>query len=157
MDAIRIAPLNSDPDTINTLVRMYLEQWPDWYGPDGPGDGRGDLESCLGEADALPSCLVAYEVSGQVLGSVCLRWNSPGSDRHPGAWMTGLLVEGKYRNAGVGTALVAAAEKEARRLEFSDLHASTSSAGRLLMRRAWREIDETTSSDVQLKIYRKAF
>lgn len=156
MNRFRIVTLNTKPETADAVSGLYLLQWPQWYGAEGPGDARQDLAVCLESNEALPSCLVALEGSGQVVGTGCLRETSPGSERYPGAWLTGLVVDKAYRRCGIGSALVAAAEAEALRLGFDALHASTSSAGSILVRREWTRIDQVTSSGECLDVFRKS-
>ncbi|WP_428673566.1 GNAT family N-acetyltransferase [Roseibium sp.] len=143
-------------ETLPRIEQWYLEEWPGWYGPSGPGDARLDLTACLADPACLPSCLVALDAAAEPVGTVSLRTSSPGSDRYPGAWLTGLLVPPHKRRLGVGSRLVEAAEQEAGRLGFGEIHATTGAARSLLERRDWQCIDSMETRTGSLEIFRKS-
>jgi GNAT superfamily N-acetyltransferase len=153
--AILTVQLEDLPRAVEQIQKWYLHEWPTWYGPGGPGDAQSDLANCLSTPGKLPKCLVATDDRDQLLGTVSLRQTSPGSDRYPGVWLTALLVPSQHRRSGIGTALVAAAERGAKRLEFSSIHASTTTAHSLLNRRGWTSLDAIWSAGDCLEIYRK--
>jgi len=152
---VSVVCLETVPDTVGLIEAMYLRQWPSWYGPGGQGDARRDLDRCLHSDPRLPRCLVAFDAKDTPVGTVSLRDSSPGSDRYVGAWLTALLVPEPFRQAGVGTVLVAAAETEAARLAFPDIFSSTASAQSLFLRRAWQRIDAFHYPSGELEIFRK--
>ncbi|CTQ55268.1 Acetyltransferase (GNAT) family protein [Roseibium album] len=155
MVAIRTVHLEDLPSAVEQIQKWYLHEWPAWYGPGGPGDAQSDLVNCVSTPGKLPKCLVAIDDRDQLLGTASLKFKSPGSDQYPGAWLTALLVPSKHRGSGIGTALVAAAECEAKHLTFSSIHASTTTAHSLLKRNGWAHIDAIWSSGIRLEIYRK--
>src|SRR5690606_20296704 len=55
---VRVAPLSDHVRAIPVLVAGYATEWPEWYGPDGPGDAVGDLNARV-EGEGLPLGLVA--------------------------------------------------------------------------------------------------
>ena len=108
----------------------------------------------------IPSCacravFVALDANKMPVGTVSLRDSSPGSDRYPGAWLTALLVPKRFRLAGIGTRLVAAAESEAARLGYSEVLSSTVTAQSLFLRRNWQRIDTFRYPSGELEIFRK--
>jgi N-acetylglutamate synthase-like GNAT family acetyltransferase len=128
--------------------------WPDWYGPSGNGSADVDLSDCLSSGPPLPRGLVALDVSGTPVGCVCLRDRSPGSDRYPGAWLTGLAVHPECRRSGIGLALIKAAEDRARQLDFAALFTTTGPAERLVLARGWEWIDVVATNGGEMNIYR---
>ena len=57
-------------EVIPTLTEWYQSEWQPYYGEDGPGDARADLESRCNRKE-LPIGLVAIE-HNQVLGTAAL-------------------------------------------------------------------------------------
>nr|WP_282449459.1 GNAT family N-acetyltransferase [Roseibium sp. CAU 1639] len=103
----------------------------------------------------MPRCLVAFGPEGKPLGTVSLRDTSPGSDRYPGVWLTALFVPEAFRRVGIGTALIAAAERQAAGLGFGELLVSTSTAQPLVIARDWQHIDTLRYPGGALEIFRK--
>ncbi|MCV0427647.1 MAG: GNAT family N-acetyltransferase [Roseibium sp.] len=151
----RVTALENVPQACGLLETWYLDEWPAWYGREGPGDARQDLTACLEFDGRLPRCLVALDEASTPVGTVSLRKISPGSDQYPGAWLTALLVPPEFRRSGVGTRLIAAAEQEAGRLGFSEIFSTTASAQSLLLRRDWVSLDVLKAPSGALEIFRK--
>lgn len=137
---LRIVPLDDARETIPTLTRWFETEWASWYGVGGPGDAAQDLLACC-EGDVLPFALVALDANGAPIGTVALKRESLGADRHPGPWLAALLVAPSHRGAGVARTLVAAIEDAARYLEYDALYASMAPDSTLLPRRGWRPVD----------------
>ncbi|MES0885058.1 GNAT family N-acetyltransferase [Roseibium sp. SCP14] len=152
----RVTALETVPGALECLEAWFVREWRDWYGPRGIGDASRDLNACLQARNHLPRCLVSLDGSGDVIGTVSLRDTSPGSDRYPGVWVTALLVPVPLRRSGLGTGLIAAAEAEALRLGFSEIHASTASAQSLFRRRDWCLHDSLKTRGAVLDIFRKS-
>ena len=152
--ATRIAHLLDAPGAAKTLVRWFEAAWGPWYGPDGPGDAAADLAACQ-DRDATPLCLVALGADDTVLGTASLRDESAGSDIAEGPWLAAWLVGESHRRRGVGTALAAAIEAEARRLSFPALYVSIDETTEaMLKRRGWRPIGRTQSLRGPITVYR---
>ncbi|WP_269585010.1 GNAT family N-acetyltransferase [Roseibium sp. Sym1] len=154
---ISVVSLETCPDQLDRIELWFADAWPGWYGPGGQGDAHRDLDRCLASRDRLPRCLVAFDTGRRPVGTVSLRDSSPGSDRYPGAWLTALLVPETCRRAGIGTALVAAAEREAREVGFGEIHASTASAQSLFLARDWQPLDTLAYPEGELEVFRKVF
>jgi len=152
---VSVISLATCPGQLERIAFWFREAWPAWYGPDGQGDARRDLDRCLDPAVRLPRCLVAIDRQGNPVGTVSLRDTSPGSDRYPGVWLTALLVPEAFRRAGIGTALVVAGEVDAARAGFPEILASTATAQSLFLRRGWQRIDAFRFPFGDLEIYRK--
>lgn len=134
---IHIVHLKDNLSAIPILTQWFIEEWAPWYGPEGPGDAKQDLEECCRQ-EGLPICLIAFNESKTVLGTVALKSKSIGSKRSDGPWMSALLVSKSHRGKGVGTALIEAIEKEARRLDFTSVYCSTNTAEGTLQHRGWK-------------------
>ena len=117
---LQIVHLTEVPEVVPTLVDWFTAEWAPWYGPEGEGNVEADLAACLNR-QALPICLVAFDKSKQMVGTASLKDDSVGSEYGVGPWLAGLLVGGAFRRAGVGSALVAAIESEAGRLELEQI------------------------------------
>lgn len=152
---ISVVPLETCAEALDRIECWFRDAWAAWYGPGGKGDARRDLDRCLASPGRLPCCLVALNETGQPVGTVSLRDSSPGSDRYPGAWLTALLVPEPFRRAGIGTALVAAAERQAGQLGFTEILASTASAQFLMLARHWQLLDTLRFPAGDLEIFRK--
>lgn len=150
----RIVHLVDAPEAASTLARWFVAEWEHWYGPDGPGDAASDLAASRSR-DELPLCLVAVSLEGRVLGTAALKTESIGSELGVGPWLAALLVGTPFRGKGIGTALVAAVEREARRLGFGALYTSTDSADGLLLRRGWQAFGTTRSLRGRVTVYRR--
>ena len=149
---IRIVHLCDAPAAAPTLARWFVEEWAPWYGPDGPGDAAADLAACRSR-DAMPLCLVALR-GDEVLGTAGLKPDSLGGEHAPGPWIAALLVGRAHRGHGVGTALVATIEAEARRLGFPALYISTDTGEAMLSRRGWSALAATASLRGPITVYR---
>ncbi|MFN3249461.1 GNAT family N-acetyltransferase [Roseibium album] len=156
VNGLRIVALETVPEAVGQIVQWFESEWPDWYGPDGPGNPASDLQQCLHSRRILPRCLIAVDNVSRPVGTVSLRDTSPGSDRYPGVWLTALLVPQPRRQSGIGGMLVSAAEREADRLGFDEIHATTGSVQSLLVRRGWKLHDTLKEDPGMLQIFRKS-
>lgn len=149
----RIVQLADAPDALPTLARWFVAEWAPYYGPGGPGDATADLEGCRNR-DALPIALVALDDDGAVVGTAALKAESVGSEQAAGPWLAAFVVGRAHRRRGVGTALAAAVEAEARRLGHAALYCSTDVADDMLKRCGWRAHGVTQSLRGAVRIYR---
>lgn len=151
--SIRIAHLKDFPGHLPILEQWFIKEWTPWYGPNGAGDARADLQACSGK-DTLPICLVALDEGGDLLGTAALKSDSVGSELGVGPWLAAFLVAPEHRGKGVGTALVEAIETEAAHLGFEYIYISTDSAQHILERRGWEKFGRTQSLRGALSVYR---
>lgn len=133
---VKIVLLADRPDTARALERWFVEAWPLWYGPGGPGNAHKDIAAAR-QRDALPLCVVAMGADDTLLGAATLKTDSLGSELGVGPWLAAWLVHPAHRRRGVGTALVAAIEAQAARLGFDALYITTGLADGMLKRRGW--------------------
>ncbi|MBC8158523.1 MAG: GNAT family N-acetyltransferase [Alphaproteobacteria bacterium] len=151
---MKVVHLIDVPEVIPEIARLFIEEWGLWYGPDGPGDAESDLRKC-NSRNTLPLCLVALDDQGKFLGTAALKGRSVGDDLAPGPWLAAMLVVGKHRGAGVGTALVRAIEKEALQLGLRTIYTSTDVADTIMVRHGWRLIGESESLRGTARVYRR--
>ena len=134
---MEIELLADHSDSIPMLAERYLSEWEPYYGADGPGDARVDLES-RSNRDELPIGIVATE-GGEVHGTAAL-------DLDVATGLTpsvvGLLVVPSQRGRGVASALLKSAESLAKRLGYSRLYISTTILGDLLVQTGWYSLGE---------------
>jgi len=139
-------------EVLPVLVRWFVEEWGDYYGPGGPGDAEADLKAAS-YRDRLPVGLVAVDDNRQPLGTVALKAESVPSHRHLSPWLAALLVAPEHRQKGIGAALIAALEDEARRLGFEHLYTATDTASGLIERRGWRAFDQAPTLRGTVPVY----
>jgi predicted Zn-ribbon and HTH transcriptional regulator/GNAT superfamily N-acetyltransferase len=145
---VTIKRLDKVPEVLPELARWFVREWAPYYGADGPGDADVDLREALKSA-ALPVCLVAFCDTGVPVGTASLKRVSV-SHAHLGPWVAALLVPPAWRGNGLGTALLAAIEEEARRQGFKRLYMSAGGAETDVLpvdleNRGWRAFDEAST------------
>ncbi len=132
-----IEPICDHCEAISTLALWYEAEWQPYYGVDGPGDARADLEARCNRYQ-IPIGLVAVE-DDRILGTVALDLDVT-TNLTPS--VVGLLVGRDYRRRGIATSLLGAAESCARQLGYSQLCMSTSVLGDMLQRTGWKVLGE---------------
>lgn len=154
---LRIELLADHPGAIPVLRAWLERQWPDYYGPGGPGDALCDLREACGR-DALPIALVAL-ADGTVCGTAALREASVSSHTHLTPWLAALLVAPEFRRRGIGEQLIAGVEDLARRHGFAELFVGTRAGSgtpeATLRRRRWEFLETSAAFDPPVLIYRK--
>ena len=129
-----VALLADHAGLVDRLARWYEQEWEPYYGPQGPGDARADLESRCNRT-RLPIGFVALG-DHRLLGTAAL-------DRDAATGMTpsivGLLVAPDCRQSGVASMLLDFAENLARDLGHAELFISTSILGEHLQHRGWQQ------------------
>lgn len=148
-----IVPLAAARDHIPTLVRWFEAEWAPWYGPNGHGDARHDLDRAARHA-GLPYALIAL-AGDRPVGTASLRADSVGSDLAPGPWLAAILVDPDRRGGGIGTALVAAVEAAARDFGYDEIFTSTDTAAGIMLRRGWTQIGLSRSMRGEIEVFRK--
>lgn len=142
---VDIALLIDRPAALADLAALYVAEWTPWYGPNGAGDAEADLAACLNRA-TLPLAVVAQGPDGRVLGTAALKNESLGAELGYGPWLAAVVVDPACRGRGIGSALIAAVERQARTLGFAALYTSTDTARSLVERRGWTPLRRTLPS-----------
>ena len=150
---IKICFLAEIPEVVPQLVKLFQEEWADYYGPDGPGIAESDIwERC--QINSIPLTLIATDDNGEVVGTGTLSAEPTDSIFNQGPWITALVVEKNRRGNGIGTALISALEMEARRFRYQYIYISTHTAEGILLSRGWEEVNKTTYYQGAATIYR---
>ena len=139
------------PEVAAGLTAFLKDVWPEWYGPDGPGDAARDVAARC-RSRGLPLGLVALGPAGGVCGTAALGARSHGARGAEAPWLIGLAVRADRRGQGVGSALVAAGERHAREAGHDRLFAATSAAAGLLRRRGWVDLRAHEDGTLILRI-----
>ena len=134
---MNIELLADHPESIPMLMDWYVSEWKSYYGVNGPGNARADLESRCNR-DRIPLGFVAVE-GGRLNGIAAL-----GHDEATGLTpsVVGLLVAPSQRGRGIATALLESAELLAKRLGYTRLYISTAVLGGHLIRVGWRSVGD---------------
>lgn len=150
---IKICFLAEVPEVVPQLVKLFQEEWADYYGPEGPGIAESDIwERC--QINSIPLTLIATDNNGEVVGTGTLSAESTDLAFNQGPWISALVVERNRRGSGIGTALISALEMEARRFRCQFIYMSTYTAGGILLSRGWEEVNKTTCHQGIATIYR---
>jgi GNAT superfamily N-acetyltransferase len=121
---VTVRLLGERPELVRALAELRWAQWSDHA-------GREDLDFWVARTAAetgrhgLPVTFVAEHPPGAVVGGVGLgAEDAPGlPDRAP--WLLGMIVHPDRRGAGVGRALLAAAERHAAGLALAEVWVAT--------------------------------
>ena len=130
-------PLSRIPALKPQVSAWLLSEWPDWYGPDGPGDLSGDVEAFARSDSALPVGLIICR-DGEPIGFGALKRESIPSHAHLTPWAAAGYVVPSCRGQGAGAFRLRALEERAAILGFPRVHCGTSTAVTLLRRAGWR-------------------
>lgn len=134
---VTVAPLREYPEHCAFFEQAFSAEWPSWYGPDGPGDARSDLEAFANEGGTLPVGVVAFASGGQPVGVAALKEASIPSHAHLSPWAAAGYVVPQWRRQGVGALLLAALVREASRLGYQAIFCATETSQSLLIRQGW--------------------
>ena len=148
-----IERLAAHPQLLPTLQQWFEAEWPAWYGPDGPGDARADLQA-FADPGGLPVGLVALH-GGAPCGVAVLKAETLPARRHLGPWAAAGLVDPRLRGRGIGAQLLAALEREAAGRGYREIWCATNTAESLLRRCGWELVERLVHDGERLGVYRK--
>jgi GNAT superfamily N-acetyltransferase len=152
--SVSVARLCEHPEALPALQHLLETEWPEYYGPSGPGDARADLLDCS-SATRLPIGFVAFVV-GEPCGLAVLKAEPLPALPHLSPWASAGLVAPERRRRGIGARLLAALEQQAREMGFAAIHSGTNTANALLEREGWLLLQRVPHDGVTLSVYRKA-
>lgn len=137
------------------VANWFRAEWPDWYGPGGPGNVIKDIEAFAASETDLPLGMVIFE--GDVaVGAGALKEHSIPSHPHLGPWAAAGYVVPACRGRGLGAMLLEALVVKARALGFQRVYCGTSTAQRLLARSGWTTLEVTVHAGQPLSIFQSA-
>ena len=151
--SITLLPLRERPESIPRLCILLAQTWPAWYGPEGPGTVRDDL-AAYADGEALPFGLVAF-LNNQVCGFAALKTEGIDGYDHLGPWLGSACVRANLRRQGIGTQLIDALERQARRLGYPRLYAGTHAAS-LLQHNGWQLLGQASQQGERLQVFEKS-
>jgi len=151
---IAVSHLIEHPEILPVVAEWFQSEWPDWYGPGGPGDVGRDVNSYANEG-SLPVGVVAF-FDGQPWGVAALKAESIPSHTHLAPWAAAGFVVPRLRGRGIGALLLSALEAEAKALGYDCIHCGTATSNSLLQRSGWRFIDTVQLHGKDVSLYAKA-
>ncbi len=156
-DALQIELLADHPEMIPILKEWFDQEWPSYYGPEGPDNAEQDLlASC--NRDELPITLVAF-LDGKLCGTAALKTGSVSRHKHLTPWLSALLVAPAFRRRGIGEQLIAAIAGKASQLRFRCIYVGTGEGSgtpeSLLRRQDWEFVKKGPFSATEVYINQK--
>ena len=152
MDPIHVEPLSFHPELHRTVQGWFEQEWPFYYGP--VVSAAADVLA-YSQAQGVPRGFVAL-FNGEPCGFAALKSEAFPTHRHLGPWAGAAYVRPELRRRGIGAALFAALEAEARRLGFLRLYCATATSASLLQRRAWLLLEQVDHEGENVGVYEKA-
>ena len=152
--SVQVVHLADHSEVVPILGAWLESEWPDWYGPDGPGDVQVDLVS-YSNRNRLPIGLVAFD-NGELCGFAALKSDTISGYGNLEPWGGAVFVPPRLRNHGIGSELIQALEQKAVVLGYETIYAGTSGAVNLLRRCGWRELGQVSQNGDNVHVFEKA-
>jgi GNAT superfamily N-acetyltransferase len=139
---ISIHYLGHHPGFAERLARWSWEEWQPIYEQRGQTWEHAvrNYQERL-NINTMPLALVAFNESGELIGTVSLKYYDLDIRPEITVWVGGLFVVAEWRRRGVGSLLMTRAVEEAQRLKLPSLHLWTSSAENLYQKLGWIVIE----------------
>ena len=118
MRGVRISYLIEHPEYIPQLAEWLFEQWDTILGEKTPEARIEKLKAHMNR-DELPIAWVAH-ANGQLFGTAALRVHDLEGREDLTPWLGGVFVGSHFRRQGIGAALCATVEDEARTRRDTD-------------------------------------
>ena len=154
MSSIVIRRFAQQRDLLPTIRSWFEEEWPRYYGANGPGNAEQDLQA-YANAGGVPLGLVAFK-KGTPCGFVALKGEAFPTHPHLAPWVGAAYVQPPLRRQGIGRALFLAIEPEARTLGYASIYCATGTSASLLLRCGWHLLQSVHHEGQQLGVYEKA-
>ena len=123
MRGVQVSPLIEHPEYVPQLAQWLFEQWDSILGEETPEARIKKLRAHMNR-DQLPIAWVAH-ANGQLLGTAVLRVHDLEGREDLTPWLGGVFVGSHFRRQGIGVALCATVEDQARAREVSTLYLFT--------------------------------
>jgi N-acetylglutamate synthase-like GNAT family acetyltransferase len=123
MRGLQISYLADHPEYIPQLAQWLFKQWDSILGEKTPETRINKLKAHMNR-DKLPIAWVAH-AKGQLLGTAALRVHDLEGREDLTPWLGGVFVSSHFRRQGIGAALCAAVEAEARSRTVQTLYLFT--------------------------------
>ena len=124
---------------IPTLAQWFHDEWGYLY----PQRTLAEVQEAISErtnTDKLPLALVAID-GQELLGTVCLKQHDMDTRMDLTPWLAGLYVADHKRGKGIGRALVAAIETQARKLGIEKLYLYTPESEAFYLVLGWQLVE----------------
>jgi GNAT superfamily N-acetyltransferase len=148
-----IQGLSGHPGLVPLVVSWFEAEWPGWYGAAGEGDAQRDVLRYSSAKGSIPLGLVAF-CDGTPCGFGALKNDPIPAGSLLGPWVGAGYVRPDLRGRGIGTLVLRALTREARRLGFPHVYCGTSSAISLLAREGWEQLEVVRHQGVQIAVFR---
>ena len=135
------------------VAQWFTEEWPQWYGPGGPGNVAADVQAFAASETALPFGMLLFE-GPRPIGAAALKAESIPSHTHLGPWAAAGYVLPSHRGRGLGGLLLHALVAKSRTLGFESIYCGTSTAQTLLARAGWEVLEVIAHAGQPLTIFR---
>ncbi|OQX29714.1 MAG: hypothetical protein B0D92_02260 [Spirochaeta sp. LUC14_002_19_P3] len=149
---LQIHYLADKPHLLPQLTDLFIAEWEPYYGNNGPGNAENDLRGSMNR-EQLPVCFIALG-NETLLGTISLKEKSISHNPELTPWCAALLVVPEMRRRGIGSALVSALEREARRRDYRELYMSTDTANSIAEARGWKAIGSAESMRGIVTVYK---
>jgi N-acetylglutamate synthase-like GNAT family acetyltransferase len=123
MRGVRISYLIEHPEYIPELAQWLFEHWGSILGQETLDVRTKKLKTHMNR-DKLPIAWIAH-ANGQLLGTAALRVHDLEGREDLTPWLSGVFVGSQFRRQGIGAALCAAVEDEARSRAIDTLYLFT--------------------------------
>jgi N-acetylglutamate synthase-like GNAT family acetyltransferase len=138
MDGVRISYLVDHREYVPQLAQWLFERWGAILDEETRAARIKKLETHLNR-DELPIAWVAH-ANGQVLGTAALRVHDLEDRQDLTPWLGGVLVGPQFRRRGIGEALCAAVEEQARSRGIETLYLFTLELEAWYSRQGWKAL-----------------
>src|SRR5438093_1002624 len=135
MRGVRISYLIDHPEYLPQLAQWLFEEWDSILGERTPDARVKKLQAHMNR-DKLPIAWVAH-ATDQLLGTASLRVHDLEGREDLTPWLGGVFVGSHFRRQGIGAALCAAVEEEARSRGIQTLYLFTLDTQAWYSRLAW--------------------
>lgn len=148
---MKITYLPKDPAIIKTISEWMYNHW---FKSDPTKTLAEAFETLTelahAESTQVPLMIVALNEQGQLIGFGCITDDGIGSQSHLTPWVSGIYVDVKERNKGVGSAICRHLVEEVKRLGFKKAYLFTESQEKLYSSLGWKTlcIDQNKGMDV---------
>lgn len=138
MRGVRISYLIEHPEYITQLAQWLFQQWGSILDEETPKDRIEKLKTHMNR-DKLPIAWVAH-ANGQLLGTAALRVHDLEGREDLTPWLGGVFVGSEFRRQGIGAALCATVEDEARSRAIQTLYLFTLDKQAWYSRLGWTDL-----------------
>lgn len=139
------------PDLIGDIAAGYEAEWPEWYGPGGPGDAIADLRERT-RREGVPLGIAVVD-GAELVGAVAITGPTIERWAHLTPWISGGWTRPDRRRQGGGALMVRLAVEQARAMGFARLYVATATAVSLMEREGWTLLERAEHEGEVLSLF----